>query len=108
MKQTILLLALLTTSIGSFAKDFKTLVVTTTPQMHCENCEKRIKNNLRFEKGVKKIETDIPNQTVTITYDAEKTTAEQIIDSFKKFKYKAQPVKKDEKKTATPQPNNKK
>ena len=87
MKKTIILFALLTTSIGCFAKDFKTLVVTTTPQMHCENCEKRIKNNLRFEKGVKKIETDIPNQTVTITYDAEKTTPEQIIDSFKKFKY---------------------
>lgn len=108
MKKTILILALLTTSISGFAKDFKTLVVTTTPQMHCENCEKRIKNNLRFEKGVKKIETDIPNQTVTITYDAEKTTPELIIDSFKKFKYKAQPVKKDEKKTTTPQPTNKK
>ena len=108
MKKTIILFALLTTSIGCFAKDFKTLVVTTTPQMHCENCEQRIKNNLRFEKGVKKIETDIPNQTVTITYDAEKTTPEQIIDSFKKFKYTAQPVKKDEKKPTAPQPTNKK
>jgi copper chaperone CopZ len=108
MKKNIILLALLTASISCLAKDIKILIVTTNPQMHCENCEKRIKNNLRFEKGVKKIETDIPNQTVTITYDAEKTTPEQIIDSFKKFKYTAQPVKKDEKKTATPQPANKK
>ncbi|MBR2200637.1 MAG: heavy-metal-associated domain-containing protein, partial [Bacteroidales bacterium] len=47
-------------------KDIKTLVLTTNPQMHCENCENKIKNNIRFEKGVKSIETDIAAQTVTI------------------------------------------
>ncbi|MDY3820341.1 MAG: heavy metal-associated domain-containing protein, partial [Bacteroidaceae bacterium] len=25
--------------------------------MHCANCEKKIKGNIRFVKGVKKIET---------------------------------------------------
>ena len=33
------------------AKDFKTVVFTTTPQMHCQSCEAKIKGNLRFEKG---------------------------------------------------------
>ena len=40
-------------SMSLSAKDIKTVVVTTQPQMHCENCEKKIKGNLRFEKGIK-------------------------------------------------------
>jgi len=36
-----------------------TLQVTTTPQMHCSSCENKIKNNIRFVKGVKKIETSV-------------------------------------------------
>jgi copper chaperone CopZ len=75
----------------------KTVVVTTQPQMHCASCENKIKGNLRFEKGVKQIQTDIPNQTVTIEYDADKTTPEKLIDAFSKFGYKASEVKKEEK-----------
>ena len=41
----------------TFAKDIKTVVFTTNPQMHCENCENKIKGNLRFEKGIKEITT---------------------------------------------------
>ena len=89
MKRTALFLSLMLCSAGIMAKDIKTVVVTTTPQMHCNNCELKIKNNLRFEKGVKKIETDIDTQTVTITYDADKTKPEAIIKSFGKFGYKA-------------------
>ena len=95
MKKLILLTAMLLTMTVGFAKDIKTLVVTTTPPMHCESCENKIKGNLRFEKGVKQIECDIPKQTVTVTYDAEKTTPENIIKSFSKFGYKATEVKQD-------------
>ena len=83
------------TAVVGLAKDIKTLVVTTQPQMHCESCENKIKGNLRFEKGVKQIECDIPKQLVTITYDAEKTKPETIIKSFEKFGYKATEVKQD-------------
>ena len=55
-------------------REFKTLVITTTPQMHCAACENKIKNNLRFEKGIKSIETSVPDQTVTVKYNADKTT----------------------------------
>lgn len=91
----LLLIAALTMAIGS-AKDIKTVVLTTIPQMHCENCEKRIKENIRFEKGIKKIVTDVEHQTVTITYDADKTTVENIIKGFEKIKYSAREVKEDE------------
>ena len=55
-------------------REIKTVFFTTTPQMHCAACENKIKNNLRFEKGIKSIETSVPNQTVTVKYNADKTT----------------------------------
>ncbi|MBR1933050.1 MAG: heavy-metal-associated domain-containing protein [Prevotella sp.] len=102
MKKYVLMLCCLTTSLCLQAKDIKTVVVTTQPQMHCENCEKKIKGNLRFEKGVKKIDTNVKEQRVTITYDAEKTTPTVLIKSFQKFGYKATEVeaKKPAKKPA--------
>ena len=81
------------TAVVGMAKDLKTLVVTTVPQMHCESCENKIKGNLRFEKGVKQIECDIEGQRVTITYDADKTNSDAIIKSFDKFGYKATEIK---------------
>lgn len=88
----LILISLLTLLAGSPDKGLRTVVVTTTPQMHCASCENKIKGNLRFEKGVKKIETSIENQTVTVTYDASKNTAEGLAESFAKFGYKAKIV----------------
>ena len=85
------------TAIVAIAKDIKTVVVTTQPQMHCSGCEDKIKGNLRFEKGVKQIECSIEEQRVTITYDADKTSSEKIIQSFGKFGYKATEVKNEKK-----------
>ena len=95
MKKFVVLSAMMLTAVVGMAKDLKTLVVTTVPQMHCASCENKIKGNLRFEKGVKQIECDIPKQMVTITYDVEKTNPEAIMKSFTKFGYKATEVKKD-------------
>ena len=55
-------------------REIKTVFFTTTPQMHCAACENKIKSNLRFEKGIKNIETSVPNQMVTVKYNADKTT----------------------------------
>ncbi len=55
-------------------REIKTMAFTTTPQMHCAACENKIKSNHRFEKGIKSIETSVPNQTVTVKYNADKTT----------------------------------
>ena len=76
-----------------FAKDIKTVVLTTNPEMHCTGCEKKIKENIRFEKGIKSIKTNLEDKTVTIEYDADKTTVEDIIEGFRKIKYEAQEVK---------------
>ena len=76
-----------------FAKDIKTVVLTTNPEMHCTGCEKKIKDNIRFEKGIKSIKTNLDDKTVTIEYDADKTTTSAIIEGFRKIKYEAKEVK---------------
>ena len=88
MKKFLTLFAMMVCAVSLYAKDLKVLVVTTTPKMQCENCENRIKKNLRFEKGVKKIETNLKNQLVIVTYDADKTNEKNIEDAFSKLDYK--------------------
>ena len=88
-KKLIMLLAVLFLSVGTMmAKDFRT-VVFKVEQMMCQNCEKKVKDNIKFEKGLKKFTTDLEDKTVTITYDAEKTNVEKLQAGFKKFKYEA-------------------
>lgn len=41
--------------------------------LHCENCVKKIRENISFEKGVKGLDVSLENQTVDIKYDAAKT-----------------------------------
>lgn len=85
-----------------YAKDLRVLVVDTQKQMHCQNCEAKIKKNIRFEKGVKAIETSVPKQTVTITYDADKGSKESIVKALGDLGYQVKVVgeKKVEQKKA--------
>ena len=76
-----------------FGKDIKTVVLKTQPEMHCANCEKKIKENIRFEKGIKSITTNLKDKTVTVEYDADKTNVQNIINGFKKINYEASEVK---------------
>ena len=99
MRTKALFIALAFASI-CFAKNIKTVVLTTNPEMHCTGCEKKIKDNIRFEKGVKSIKTNLEDKTVTIEYDADKTTVEDIIKGFEKIKYEAREVKTTDTKSA--------
>lgn len=98
MKKLMTITAMLVFAISMFAKDIKTVVFTTTPQMHCENCENKIKGNLRFEKGIKDIATSVPDQKVTIQYDADKTSPEKIAKGFAKIGYEVKVVNGENKK----------
>lgn len=86
------LMAVLFSATVAMAKDIRT-VVFKVEQMHCENCVKKVNNNIRFEKGLKSFKTDLKTKTVTITYDAEKTNVEKLKEGFKKFNYEAELVK---------------
>lgn len=95
MKHFILLALLLTIALGASAQTKSdTLVVTTQPQMHCQSCENKIKSNIRFVKGTKKIETSVPAQKVTIVYDGRKTKYADFVAAFKKIGYEVKKVEK--------------
>ncbi len=92
MKKFLIMAAVALCACSVSAKDIQKVVLTTNPQMHCQNCEAKIKNHLKFEKGIKKIETSVENQTVTVTYDADKTSEDAIMGAFSKIKYEVKKV----------------
>ena len=85
MKQILIIITAILIAFGG--KELRVLTVTTTPEMHCQNCEKKIKENIRFEAGVKKIETNLEKQLVVITYDPAKTDAKKLTQAFAKIGY---------------------
>ena len=86
MKSTLLII-LSSLLLMAGGKDLRVLVMTPTPQMHCASCENKIKSNLRFEKGIVDIETNVKEQTVTVTYDARKTDVAKLQSAMKKIGY---------------------
>ena len=104
MKKLILLTFALFLAVLTQAQNVKEVVFTTEPEIHCESCVKRIKTNIRFEKGVKAINPDLNTKLVTIQYDSEKTNPENLIKAFAKINYKAtvvEPKKETEKEEKT-------
>lgn len=74
------------------AKDLRQ-VVFSVEQLECENCAKKVRNNLRFERGIKTIDTRVAERRVVVTYDAGKTSAKKLAAAFGKFSYTAVIVK---------------
>ena len=50
---------------------------------------KKIITNLRFEKGVTNIQVSLKDNTITITFDPQKTSTEELIAAFKKIGFTA-------------------
>ena len=76
------------------AASLKTTVFVT--DIDCDHCVKKINNSIPFEKGVKEVKVDVPTKTVTVTYDAAKTSDATLLKAFKKIKVAAEvaPAKK--------------
>ncbi len=97
MKKLVILSTIMLGAISVSAKDIKTIQITTTPQMHCANCETKIKNALRFDKGVKQIKTNVEEQTVTVKFDADKVSQDKLFEDLKKIGYDSRLLKPGEK-----------
>ena len=78
----------LISSLAMWAGDKVTEVFTLDHQMSAM-CEKKIKENLRFEKGVSKIDVSLKSNTITVTFDKDKTDNEKILEGFKKIGFNA-------------------
>ncbi|MCM1349031.1 MAG: heavy-metal-associated domain-containing protein [Firmicutes bacterium] len=92
MKRLFTLTFAIAMAITVMAAEKATAYFTVTPGMSCENCENKIKTNLRYEKGVKEISTSLADQIVTVTYDPAKTNTDKLVESFKKIGYTASTV----------------
>ena len=70
----------------------KTETVTFKTTIHCENCVKKVNENISFEKGVKDLSVSLDNQLVTITYDPSKTDEATLVKAIEKLGYSAEKV----------------
>lgn len=68
-------------------KELKTVVFNVG--LHCQNCVKKVQENISFEKGVKSLDINLEKKTVTITYtyDAAKTDAATLKKAIEKLGY---------------------
>lgn len=90
----------------TFAKDPKKekTHVTFLVSMKCENCQKRIADNLSFEKGVTDLDIDLSRKTVTIEYQPDKTSPDKLREAIRKLGYTAAPFRTPKPKSPTQQP----
>ena len=80
----LMLIALVSGTMSIGAKSSKESVKFYV-YLHCEDCVNKIMKNVAYEKGVKDIVCSIPDQTVVVTYDANKTDVATLQEAFKKI-----------------------
>ena len=61
--------------------------VTFVVEIDCENCAKKITENVSFEKGVKDLKVSVADQTVALKYDAAKTSEAVLKASIEELGY---------------------
>jgi|WetSurMetagenome_2_1015567.scaffolds.fasta_scaffold206098_2 periplasmic mercuric ion binding protein len=104
----ITLMLVLLLSLGLNAQDNKGQTgkkksekVTFIVSMHCENCKAKIEKNISWEKGVKDLSVDLENKTVSIIYNSQSTTEENLKTAIEKLGYKVEtlPANKETRKS---------
>lgn len=65
-----------------------TAVFTLDHTMH-NGCKVKINTNLRYEKGVQKIDVSLPQNTITIVFNPDKTDPQRLVEAFKKIGFNA-------------------
>ena len=61
--------------------------VTFVVEIDCENCAKKITENVSFEKGVKDLKVSVADRTVALKYDAAKTSEATLKASIEELGY---------------------
>lgn len=88
-----MIVLLMTLTVNSiFGQEAKTSEITIKTSVVCDMCKENIEKNLAFEKGIKKSVVDVKNKTVTVTYNPQKTTPENIKVAISKIGYDADDV----------------
>lgn len=66
--------------------------VVYVTSLDCENCARKIRENVSFEKGVKDLKVDVPTKRVEIQFDSNKTDTLKLKSAIIKLGYKASVV----------------
>lgn len=85
-------LALVAATTSSRPKTVKRTVVYSST-VECKNCERKVLENISFEKGVKDVSVDLPGRTVTVVFDEAKTDTLTLAKAIRKLGYDAKVVK---------------
>jgi len=75
----------------------KTETAIFQTKLHCENCVKKVKENISYVKGVKDLDVSLKEQKITVTFDPEKTNADKLASEIKKLGYPANIINSNEK-----------
>lgn len=66
--------------------------VVYSSDLDCENCEKKVMENIAFEKGVKDISVNLDNATVSIIFDETKTDTLKLAKAIRRLGYSAKVI----------------
>lgn len=94
---TILLVFLIGIQTLSAQKKSEIKEVVIKTSVNCDMCKETIEKALAFEKGIKKSNVDVTANTVTVSYDPDKISVEQIKKAISKAGYDADEVPADPK-----------
>lgn len=75
------------------AKELKTVVFAT--HLHCDNCAKKVTENISYVKGVKDLKVSLEKQEIKVVYDAAKTDAAKLSAEIRKLGYPAREIAED-------------
>lgn len=61
--------------------------VTFVVSLHCENCVRKVQDNIPFEKGVKDLKVSLEDKTVWIQYSPDKTSRDKLVSAIERLGY---------------------
>ena len=85
-------LAILSVATAAKPKPVKRTVVYCS-SVDCKNCEKKVMENISFEKGVRDVSVDLDNKTVSVVFDESKTDTLTLAKAIRKLGYEASVLK---------------
>ena len=90
VKMMSIIVALMMMTVGANAqKAMKWSMVTIQTNGTCQSCKDKIEGGIAYEKGVKDVSYDLATAKVKITYNAEKTSPDNLRKAINKLGFDA-------------------
>jgi copper chaperone CopZ len=85
-------MSLIINSTKAYSQDKKIAEIKIKTSAICDMCKETLEKNLAFEKGIKKSDLDVESKIITVTYNPEKISPEEIRKAIAKIGYDADDV----------------